>query len=183
MRWGPCWYGQAAVNRNDAGSIPATAALDETEGQAGPIQASMPDRCPRWHPARTRTSSCSLARSTPAPSALRLVPLAERQRFQASNLARRVRLPQGTLEMTHDPGSSLLVVMPDFESGVRRFDSYPRNLFANTSTMERVANSNVLRDRLTVGWDALNVLVLVRFQPPRLESKGRKSSGWMRSLS
>src|SRR4051794_3958490 len=25
------------------------------------------------------------------------------------------------------PGSSLLVVMPDFESGVRRFDSYPRN--------------------------------------------------------
>ena len=26
MRWGPCWYGQAAVNRNDAGSIPATAA-------------------------------------------------------------------------------------------------------------------------------------------------------------
>ena len=26
MRWGPCWYGQAAVNRSDAGSIPATAA-------------------------------------------------------------------------------------------------------------------------------------------------------------
>ena len=113
-------------------------------------------------------------------SALRLVPLAERQRFQASNLARRVRFPQGTLT---DPGSSLLVVMPDFESGVRRFDSYPRNLFANTSTMARVANIRVLRGRLTVGWDALNVLMLVRFQPPQLESKGRKSSGWMRSLS
>ena len=111
------------------------------------------------------------------------MPLAERQRLQASNLARRVRLPQGALEMMHDPGSSLLVVMPDFESGVRRFDSYPRNLFANTSTITRVANINVLRGRLTVGWDALNVLMLVRFQPPQLESKGRKSSGWMRSLS
>ena len=30
------------------------------------------------------------------------------------------------------PGSSLLVVMPGFEPGVRRFDSYPRN-FANPS--------------------------------------------------
>ena len=28
----------------------------------------------------------------------------------------------------HIPGSSLLVVMPGFEPGVRRFDSYPRNL-------------------------------------------------------
>lgn len=26
LRWGPCWYGQAAVNRRVAGSIPATAA-------------------------------------------------------------------------------------------------------------------------------------------------------------
>ena len=26
MRWCSCWYGQAAVNRFDAGSIPATAA-------------------------------------------------------------------------------------------------------------------------------------------------------------
>ncbi len=26
MRWGLCWYGQAAVNRSDAGSIPASAA-------------------------------------------------------------------------------------------------------------------------------------------------------------
>ena len=26
MRWSPCWYGQAAVNRPDAGSIPAAAA-------------------------------------------------------------------------------------------------------------------------------------------------------------
>ena len=84
--------------------------------------------------------------------------------------------------MMRDPGSSLLVVMPDFESGVRRFDSYPRN-FANTLTVKRVANINVLRGRLTVGWDALNVLMLVRFQPPQLKSKGRKSSGWMRSLS
>ena len=27
MRWSPCWYGRAAVNRADAGSIPAAAAL------------------------------------------------------------------------------------------------------------------------------------------------------------
>src|SRR3954449_12025577 len=38
-----------------------------------------------------------------------------------------------------------------------------------------------MRGRLTVGRDALNVLVLVRFQPPQF--KKRKSSGRMRSLS
>ena len=38
-----------------------------------------------------------------------------------------------------------------------------------------------MRGRLTVGRDALIVLVLVRFQPPQLEE--RKSSGRMRSLS
>ncbi len=27
MRWVLCWYGKATVNRRDAGSIPATAAL------------------------------------------------------------------------------------------------------------------------------------------------------------
>ena len=27
LRWGPCWYGQAAVTRLDTGSIPVTAAL------------------------------------------------------------------------------------------------------------------------------------------------------------
>jgi hypothetical protein len=30
MRWGLCWYGQAAVNRRDAGSIPATAARSKS---------------------------------------------------------------------------------------------------------------------------------------------------------
>lgn len=25
MRWGLCWYGQAALNRRDVGSIPTTA--------------------------------------------------------------------------------------------------------------------------------------------------------------
>ena len=39
----------------------------------------------------------SLEGSTPSPSADNHVLLAERQRLQASNLARRVRLPQGTL--------------------------------------------------------------------------------------
>jgi hypothetical protein len=27
MRWVLCWYGKATVNRRDAGSIPATAAI------------------------------------------------------------------------------------------------------------------------------------------------------------
>jgi hypothetical protein len=27
LRWGPCWYGQAAVNRPDTGSIPVAAAI------------------------------------------------------------------------------------------------------------------------------------------------------------
>ena len=39
----------------------------------------------------------SLEGSTPSPSADNGVPLAERQRLQASKLARRVRFPQGTL--------------------------------------------------------------------------------------
>ena len=33
LRWGPCWYGQAAVNRPDAGSIPATAARNGRASQ------------------------------------------------------------------------------------------------------------------------------------------------------
>jgi hypothetical protein len=64
------------------------------------------------------------AGSTPAPSASSetKVPLAERQRFQASNLARWVRLPQGTLEASgcrlQAPGSkwrtsSTAVLVPE----------------------------------------------------------------------
>ena len=41
----------------------------------------------------------SLEGSTPSPSADNGVLLAERQRFQASNLARRVRFPQSTLSL------------------------------------------------------------------------------------
>ena len=50
-----------------------------------------------------------------------------------------------------------MVVLPGFEPGVRRFDSYPRN-----------SREQLLRGRLTVGRGALNALVLVRFQPPQL---------------
>ena len=83
LRWGLCWYGRAPVKRHDAGSIPATAAF--TEGQANW----------RWQPPRKRSSDepCGFDSLT-----FRLdVPLAERQRCQPSKLARRVRLPQGTL--------------------------------------------------------------------------------------
>ncbi len=34
MRWDPCWYGLAAVNRPDAGSIPAAAAFKHANGRA-----------------------------------------------------------------------------------------------------------------------------------------------------
>ena len=37
------------------------------------------------------------------------------------------------------PGSSLLVVMPDFESGARRFDSCPRN-FLRTHSLRHVSD-------------------------------------------
>ena len=92
MRWVPCWYGKAAVNRRDAGSIPATAASRKRKGKP--------------------TGDGSLSRNRPSsdkrldgfdslklPLKLSNVPLTERQRFQSSNLARRVRLPQGTLEV------------------------------------------------------------------------------------
>lgn len=66
--------------------------------------------------------------SIPSPSAGLNVPLAERQRCQASNLARRVRFPQGTLERKPFRGRRCWYAMPGFEPGGRRFDSYPRNL-------------------------------------------------------
>ncbi len=75
-------------------------------------------------PRSNRDELHGLEGSTPSLSASQHVPLADRQRHQPSKLARRVRFPQGAL---HIPGSSLLVVMPGFEPGVRRFDSYPRN--------------------------------------------------------
>ena len=58
LRWVLYWYGRATVNRFDAGSIPASAAFQrETEGQAGPIRAFMPDRCPRRQPPRDQLAS------------------------------------------------------------------------------------------------------------------------------
>ena len=40
MRWPPCWYGRAAVNRADAGSIPAAAALRKGKptGDGAPLE-------------------------------------------------------------------------------------------------------------------------------------------------
>ena len=93
LRWVLCWYGKATVNRRDAGSIPATAALDQTEGQ--PTGDGN-----RLESGRTRER---LEGSTPSPSAPNSVPLADRQRHQPSKLADHpagrcpVRLPQGTL--------------------------------------------------------------------------------------
>ena len=76
----------------------------------------------------------SLEGSTPSPSAVcALDRAAEVPAFQAGEAG---STPAGHFEDANAiPGSSLLVVMPDFESGVRRFDSYPRNFEANSSTV------------------------------------------------
>src|SRR5713226_9191814 len=85
LRWGPCWYGQAAVNRRATGSIPVTAAL--RKGKPTGDGSGFENR-----------RAMSLEGSTPSPSALVTnVPLAERQRRQPSKLERRVQLPQGIL--------------------------------------------------------------------------------------
>ena len=68
----------------------------------------------------------SLEGSTPSPSAVRALDRAAKVPvFQTGEAG---STPAGHFEdAIAIPGSSLLVVMPDFESGVRRFDSYPRN--------------------------------------------------------
>ena len=84
---------------------------------------------------------------------------------QPFKLARRVRLPQGTVQMqTNIPGSSLLVVMPDSGTDAQRWsqESVGSIPTPGTDTQQH------LRDRLTAGRDALNVLMLVRFQLPQL---------------
>ena len=53
----------------------------------------------RWHPARTGTSFTALRVRLPLLPLTNSVLLAERQRLQASNLARRVRFPQSTLQI------------------------------------------------------------------------------------
>jgi hypothetical protein len=69
----------------------------------------------------------SLEGSTPSPSAARALDRAAKvPAFQAGEVG---STPAGHSWLSNRtiPGSSLLVVMPDFKSGVRRFDSYPRN--------------------------------------------------------
>src|SRR3954467_204836 len=96
------------LNAYRAGSIPASAAYERKGKPTGDGSCLENSRAK------------SLVSSTLTPSA---VPLTERQRCQPSKRARRVQLPQGTLQIANAiPGSSLLVVMPGFESGVRRFD-------------------------------------------------------------
>ena len=88
MRWVLCWHGKAAVNRPDAGSIPASAAL--TNGRASQLAMA---------PRSNRDELDGLEGSTPSLSAFHNVLLAERQRLRSSKPARRVRFPQGTLSI------------------------------------------------------------------------------------
>jgi hypothetical protein len=184
MRWVLCWYGKATVNRRDAGSIPASAAL--TNGRASRLATAAASKAVERQALGVRLPLLPLKQH---------VLLAERQRFQSSKLARRVRLPQGTLGIWvgssaaeqvlvkfqragssparpsdyHIPGSSLLVVMPGFEPGVRRFDSYPRNF----------ANPNDERVSLIERNDAEQLLLVVT---PGSEPGGRWFDSNFRSL-
>ena len=58
MRWVLCWYGKAAVNRRDAGSIPATAAYEN--GRASQLAMA---------PRSNRDELHGLEGSIPSPSA------------------------------------------------------------------------------------------------------------------
>ena len=60
--------------------------------------------------------------------------------------------------------------MRDFESRGRRFDSCPRSLGDELVASGECQQKKPMRGRSTVGRDALNVLMLVRFQPPQLGS-------------
>lgn len=135
---------------------------------------------------RAGAGELSVVGSSPTTSAYRKqhVPLAERQRCQASNLARRVRLPQGTLQTRvgssaaerlpvkrQRVGSSptrpshiagcLLVDRRGFEPRRRGFDSCTRNF-------DDGSNRTPMRDRSMAGRGALNAVMLVRVQLPQL---------------
>ena len=94
------------------------------------------------------------------------MPLAERQRFQASNLARRVRLPQGTLFIA----GCLLVDRRGFEPRRRGFDSCTRNF--DDGTIRKP-----MRDRSMAGRGALNAVMLVQAQLPQLINNGSQPAG------
>ena len=152
MRWVPCWYGCAAVNRADAGSIPATAALRKGKpiGDGTPFEAGrallpcgfdsrsfrLHSTCP-W-PIGLGTSLPSWTGGFDSRRALCISGDGLTVRFLALNQAMGVRFP-----------------LPE-----------PRYT-AWHAAADRVIDQ-LLRGRLTVGRDALNVLVLVRFQPPQL---------------
>ena len=152
-------YRQAAVNRPVAGSIPATAALTNTEGQANW----------RWQPSRKQSSDVpGLEGSTPSPSAL-MCPwpsgkgaslpswrggFDSRRALFGTTIGDRLtvgrlalnqvdggsspspRTCTGTLSRrTTDPGQLLLVVTPGSEPGGRWFDSNPRNFAIDTEVI------------------------------------------------
>ena len=54
LRWGLCWYRQAAVNRPFTGSIPVAAAL--INGRTSRTNGHPARRCPRWQLSRKQSS-------------------------------------------------------------------------------------------------------------------------------
>ena len=114
LRWVLCWYGKATVNRRDAGSIPASAAerKGKPTGDGSCLESSRAPSAPCEFDSHS-FRFCVLGRAAEAPG------------FQPGEAG---STPAGHSFVRIDiPGSTLLVVLPGFEPGVRRFDSYPRN--------------------------------------------------------
>ncbi len=119
MRWVPCWYGRAAVNRFVAGSILASAAFAKRKGK--PIGDGSRFKSGRaGHTAARPYAVCrvGLASSTLAPSAgNNNVLLAERQRLQASGTDRRLVDGEASSTLAEHSWGSANGRPPAFEAG------------------------------------------------------------------
>ena len=130
LRWGLCWYGQAAVNRRDAGSIPATAARTK---RACPWPSGRGAGLPSRRPPSGGPGS------TPAGHFVTELchgMLGDRLTVGCLSLKQvmkvRILLPEpltseSVVEENMIAGQLLLVVTPDSGSGGRWFDSSSRN--------------------------------------------------------
>ena len=63
LRWVPCWYGKTTVNRPDAGSIPATAAVRSVECEVRSAKSSISSSLPPSN----FTLQCALGRAAKVP--------------------------------------------------------------------------------------------------------------------
>ena len=162
LRWGLCWYGRAPVKRHVAGSIPATAAFRKGKPTG---DGSRPES----------GRAMSLEGSTPSPSADGCPwPIGRGTSFPS--WAGGFDSRRAFCVLTTFRGRRCWYVMRGFEPRGRRFDSCPRSLGDELVATGECQQKKPMRGRSTVGRDALNVLMLVRFQPPQL-SPGSHPAG------